>query len=461
MIALLLGRFHALTRAQAELVASFVQEVDVARVVCVVTSADHAGTRRNPLPVALREELLRPALVAAGKPFDLVRVDDIPDDAGWVAHVRAAVAAAGVDLQPAETLLVSANRDVRALFAAAGYRLATTPERAAVDLTPHELIARIVDGKPWRDQAAPSTVAVYDRHDVPALLARIFADRLRTEDGELGVHRDFATYGAQMDASLVQKLEDLLPWVKPPCIVDKGCGTGKLLVELSRRFPGARLVGVDLSREFLRRSDENTYAGGDVQLIPGDAAEQLLPDGCADTIIFSSIIHEIYSYSTYDHDRVRQALAAAARELAPGGRILVRDGVSPGQAPVELTLRDAPTVATFERFAREFKHGQGAAHEWLENGRRVRISAHLANEFLCKKDYAANWAIEVHEEYGAFTVDEWRTAMGEAGLRVLELRAYVNEWIRLNRYQDHVQVTEPHGSAWWPATNVVVVAEKP
>ena len=462
MIALLLGRFHALTRGQAGLVASLAQEVDphsIDRIVCVVTSADHAGTRRNPLDAETREELLRPALAATGKPFDLVRVADIPDDAAWVEHVRAAVRAqAGLDVAPPATTLVSANREVQALFAAAGYRIADAP---AGGLTPHELIKRIVDGKEWRSEAAPSTVEVFDRRDVPAALERIFADHLRTDDGELSSHRDFVSYGAQMDASLVQKVEDLVPWVLPPRIVDKGCGTGKLLVELSRRFPGASLVGVDLSREFLRRSDENTYAGGDVQLIPGDAAEQLLPDGCADTIIFSSIVHEIYSYSGYDRDRVRHALAAAARELAPGGRILVRDGVSPGPAPVELTLLDEPTAATFARFAREFKHGQGAAHEWLENGRRVRISAHLANEFLCKKDYAANWAIEVHEEYGAFTVDEWRTAMGEAGLRVLELRAYVNEWIRLNRYQDHVQVTEPHGSAWWPATNVVVVAEKP
>lgn len=90
----------------------------------------------------------------------------------------------------------------------------------------------------------------------------------------------------------------------------------------------------------------------------------------------------------------------------------------------------------------------------------MRISAHPANQFLCKTDYAANRAIEVHQEYGAFTVDEWRTAMGEAGLRVLELRAYVNEWIRPNRYRDHVQVTELHASAWWPATNVVVVAAR-
>ena len=41
----------------------------------------------------------------------------------------------------------------------------------------------------------------------------------------------------------------------------------------------------------------------------------------------------------------------------------------------------------------------------------VRLSAHDANEFLCKKDYLKNWDIEVHEEYGVLTVDEWRAAL--------------------------------------------------
>ncbi|MGZ3408705.1 MAG: methyltransferase domain-containing protein, partial [Polyangia bacterium] len=290
-IGLLLGRFHALTRAQAELVTSLAQEVTLERLVCVITSADHSGTRRNPLDAETREELLRPSLAATGKPFDLVRVADIADDGAWVEHVRRAVRAqAGVDLLPADTTLVSANRDVQALFAAAGYRVAATP---AGGLTPHELIQRIVDGKEWKSEAAPATVEVFERRGVTARLALIFGDKVRTDDGELSSHRDFATYGAQMDASLVQKLEDLLPWVLPPRIVDKGCGTGKLLVELSRRFPGASLVGVDLSREFLRRSDENTYAGGDVELVLGDAADQQLDDGSADTVIFSSIMHEV------------------------------------------------------------------------------------------------------------------------------------------------------------------------
>jgi SAM-dependent methyltransferase len=462
VIALLLGRFHALTRAQGELVASLAQEVDLARIVCVVTSADHTGTRRNPLDAGTREELLRPALAATGKPFDLVCVNDIPDDAGWVAHVRGAVLeAAGVDLGPAETTLVSANRDVQALFRAAGYHVAATPVGG---LTPMELIQQIVDGRQWRDDAAPSTVEVYERRGVPARLQRIFADKLRTDDGELSSHRDFVSYGAQMDASLAQKVGDLLPWVLPPRIVDKGCGTGKLLVELSRRFPGASLVGVDLSREFLRRSDENTYAGGDVQLVLGDAADQQLPDGSADTIVFSSIMHEVYSYSGYDRARIDRALASAARELRPGGRLLIRDGISPDPRDVLLDLLDEPTVAQFGRFAREFKHGQGAAFtsEPARAGARatVRLSAHLANEFLCKKDYLKNWDIEVHEEYGVLTVEEWRAALTRNFFRVLTISIYVNEWIQHNRYEKTARLTERDGSSFWPATNAVIVGER-
>ncbi|MDB4969916.1 MAG: hypothetical protein JWN44_5605 [Myxococcales bacterium] len=461
MIALLLGRFHALTRAQAELVASLAQEVNIDRIICVVTSADHTGTRRNPLDAETREAILRPVLASTGKRFDLVRVADIPDDACWVAHVRQAVGAATyLELSPEETLLVSANRDVQALFAAAGYQLAPSQTPG---LTPTELIQRIVDGQPWEAEAAPSTVEIYRARGVPALLHEIFGETIRTDDGELASTRDFATYGAQMDASLAQKIDDLVPWVRPPCIVDKGCGTGKLLVELSRRFPGASLVGVDLSREFLRRSDENTYAGGDVQLLQGDAADQQLPDGTADSIIFSSIMHEIYSYSGYDLGRVARAVQSAARELRASGRILIRDGLSPGTRPVLLSLLDAETAARFDRFAREFKHGLGAPHERVDervDKPVVRLSAHLANEFLCKKDYVKNWDIEVHEEYGAHTLDGWRALLEASDFVVRKLDGYVNEWIRDHRYRDHVLLTELDGRAFWPATNAVVVAEK-
>ena len=453
-LALLVGRFHALTRAQGELLARLGDDPQIAQLVVVVTSADHAGTRRNPLDAATREAILRPALDATRKPYTLVRVADIPDDAAWVAHVVRAVEARGVRVDPSHTRLYTANREVDGLFARAGFHVdsPTTPA-----LTPHELVQQIVDGKPWLNDAAPSTRAIYEQPALLEKLRTIFGDRRRTDDGELGAKRDFESYGNQMDAALVQKLEDLLPFVLPGKIVDKGCGTGKLLVELSRRFPESALVGVDLSREFLRRTDENTYAGQDVELIRGDAALNHVPDGSASTVIFSSIMHEIYTYSGYDQSQVERALASAARELRPGGHVLIRDGVSPDPATWRLRLLDEQTRATFVRFASEFKHGQGAAYNRISD-EEVRISSHLCNEFLCKKDYLKNWHIEIHEEYGARTVDGWRAALERHGYDVLHLRAYVSPWIAEHRYANTVALTDDAGAPLgWPATNVVAV----
>ncbi|MHB8872481.1 MAG: methyltransferase domain-containing protein [Myxococcaceae bacterium] len=458
MIALLVGRFHAVTAAQARWIASLSKAATVDRIVCAVTSADHCGTRRNPLEASLREGLLRPVLAATGKPHQLVRVADVPESARWVEHLCAEVhKAVGTTLAPATTRVFTSNREVDALFAREGFEVCSAEVQGP---TPHELVQRIVLGKPWEDDAAPSTVEVYRRPEVLERLRAVYAMRLVNDDGELGHHRDFQSYGAQMDAALKQKLEDLLPWVRPGRIVDKGCGTGKLLVELSRLFPESSFVGVDLSREFLRRCDENHYAAEDVDFLFGNIVEAQVPPGSATTVVFSSVVHEIYSYGGYDLAPVHRALSSAARELAPGGHLLVRDGVSPGEDPWRLRLLDASALERFGRFATEFKKGQGAPHQRLGPD-EVRLSAHLANEFLCKKDYLENWHLEVHEEYGTFTVQGWREALDRAGFDPVEVRAYVNPWIAEHRYCGTVELYDDGGQALgWPATNVVVAGRR-
>ncbi len=456
--ALLLGRFHAVTRAQSDWLASL-SKAPVDRLICVITSANHAATRRNPLDLATRESMLRPALERSGKPFDLVRVDDIPDNAAWVAHVMGEVKRQlGVTLSAADTAVYSANRDVDALFDAAGFEVVT---QRVEGLTPHELVQRVAHGKPWQDEASPETRAVYSRPEVTERLKDIFRQTLLNDDGELGHLRDFLSYGAMMDASLVQKLEDLIRFVKPGCIVDKGCGTGKLLVELSRLFPQSRLVGVDLSREFLRVCDENTYSTDDVTLVFANIIERNVAPGTASTVIYSSVMHEVHSYNGYDVKQIDRALANAFEELEPGGRVLIRDGISPAPATWRIKLLTQLTRETFARFAREFCHGRGAKFEQL-NEDEVRLSAHDANEFLCKKDYLKNWHIEIHEEFGPLTLEGWRAALKNAGFEPLHLQEYANPWIIKNRYEGVVEVLDDAGKKLpWPPTNMVVVGQKP
>lgn len=455
--ALLLGRFHAVTRAQSDWLASL-SKAPVDRLICVITSANQAATRRNPLDVATRELMLRPALERSGKPFEIVRVDDIADSAAWVEHVAAEVKRqAGLVLGPEGTTVYSANRDVDGLFKARGFEVIAQEVQG---LTPHELVQRVADGKPWQDEASAETRAVYSRPEVVSRLHDIFRQTLLNDDGELGHLRDFLSYGAMMDASLVQKLEDLVPFVKPGCIVDKGCGTGKLLVELSRLYPQSRLVGVDLSREFLRVCDENTYLTDDVTLVFGNIIERNVPPGTATTVIYSSVMHEVHSYSEYDVTQIDRALGNAFQELQPGGRVLIRDGISPAPATWRLKLLTAAVRETFARFAKEFCHGRGAKFEQLSED-AVRLLSHDANEFLCKKDYLKNWHIEIHEEFGPLTLEGWKVALKDAGFEPLHLQEYANPWIIKNRYEGTVEVLDDAGVKLpWPPTNMVVVGEK-
>lgn len=456
--ALLLGRFHAVTRAQAEWLAAL-SAAPVDKLVCVITSANHSGTRRNPLDVATREAMLAPALLRSGKPFELVRIDDVPDSSRWVEHVLAQVQRqAGEALTAADTTVYSSNRDVDALFRARGFATVSTEVKG---LTPHELVQRVVDRRPWEEEASPETREVYGRPGVAEKLRDLYRQTLLNDDGELGHLRDFASYGAMMDASMVQKLEDLVRWIKPGCIVDKGCGTGKLLVELSKLYPDSRFVGVDLSREFLRVCDENTYATDDVTLVFGNVVERNVPLGSASTVVYSSVMHEVHSYSGYDRGQIDRALASTFEELAPGGHVVIRDGVSPPPATWRLRLLTAQVRETFERFAREFCQGRGAQFERLADD-LVRLSSHDANEFLCKKDYLKNWHIEVHEEFGPLTLDGWKGALERAGFMPLELHEYANPWIVKHRYEGTVELLDDAGVRLpWPPTNMVVVGRKP
>ena len=97
-------------------------DASIDRIVCVLTSADHEGTRRNPLSTAQRIEIMRPLLEAAQKPYMLIAISDIPTTRVWVAHVVDQVKAqTGLQLLVGNTRVYTANHDVDRAFRAEGY----------------------------------------------------------------------------------------------------------------------------------------------------------------------------------------------------------------------------------------------------------------------------------------------------------------------------------------------------
>jgi len=293
--------------------------------------------------------------------------------------------------------------------------------------------------------ATKETRAVYEREGIVERIVTLFREVLLNEDGELSHGRDYAVYSQGMDASMAVKIQDICPWIRPGYIVDKGCGTGTLLIHLSNLHPTSQIVGMDLSRDLLHRSESQHYPNHNVAVVMGNIIHKRFADGKVSTIIFSSVMHEVYSYNGYDRDQIRLALKNAWLELELHGRVIIRDGVKPkdGERLVWLRCKDAELEERFRKFAREFKGKSakpGVAYEErvFDGVTHFRMTLHEANEFLSKKDYVTNWAMEVNEEFGVWTTDEWRKELTDLGYRVLKSDSYLNPWIEENRYEGHV-----------------------
>ncbi|MGE3171517.1 MAG: class I SAM-dependent methyltransferase [Planctomycetota bacterium] len=108
----------------------------------------------------------------------------------------------------------------------------------------------------------------------------------------------------------------------PGCrrIVDLGCGPGDIPLLLAERCPDATIVGVDAAATMLalaRPKAERAGLGGRVTFEQADVKALPFADGAFDGVFSNTILHHI-------PDPV-EFLREAARVLAPGGVLLVRD----------------------------------------------------------------------------------------------------------------------------------------
>ncbi len=108
---------------------------------------------------------------------------------------------------------------------------------------------------------------------------------------------------------------------RPGAILDVGCGTGKLLKSAETRFPGARLVGIDVAIEMVKYA-QTSNPTGTIQFQQAMAEELPFPNASFD-LVFSTMTFHHWPNQT-------RGLAEVARILTPGGRWLLADFVATG-----------------------------------------------------------------------------------------------------------------------------------
>jgi ubiquinone/menaquinone biosynthesis C-methylase UbiE len=104
----------------------------------------------------------------------------------------------------------------------------------------------------------------------------------------------------------------------PQAILDIGCGTGRLLRKLARRFPSANLIGVDPAERMIaearRRTPGATFYVGQAEDLP-------LPEASVDLVMSTTSFHHWRDQAL----GVRQVGCA----LRPGGCFVLADVLPP------------------------------------------------------------------------------------------------------------------------------------
>ena len=292
---------------------------------------------------------------------------------------------------------------------------------------------------------------------------------MQTALNDASQHRQFDSYCAALDASLVDKLDAIAPWLRVQTgadIIDLGAGTGALAARQAYLHPDCRVIGVDAVAAMVATARHCHPERPNLVFHHGSTDDMY--SETASTVVCCSVLHEVYSYQEDSLKAVYNTLVAARRSLLPGGRLILRDFVCPpdGHRPLLLYHHRSDIVPghDFLSFARSFARPLSVQLVGATSSTLVyETDLASAYEYLLRKDYHEMWEVELQEHYGFWTEAAAQAMVCAAGFSIIHSSLRLNHWITHQRLQGKVALHDPdtHVSLPFPTYQLLLVAEKP
>jgi SAM-dependent methyltransferase len=264
----------------------------------------------------------------------------------------------------------------------------------------------------------------------------------------------------------------ILDYITGNSVIDIGPGGGALLDLIEETFPDKKVTGVDIAQnvlDTLKKKKQLENKKWDV--LYGDALNliEYIDKETTGTIIFSSILHELFSYIEYNgrkfnHETLKAALNSAFEILTPGGRIIIRDGIM--TEPIEekriIRFMSEEGMAFLKRYAADFK---GREIQFTIIGQNeVLMPVNDAMEFLYTYTWGdKSYVHEVNEQFGYFTPSDFRnfikSTLGNRAT-IIEFKHYLQDGYTIALSQKIELYNEDRKPIRLPDSTCIAVIEK-
>lgn len=272
-----------------------------------------------------------------------------------------------------------------------------------------------------------------------------------------------ATYFEQMDAATAEK-SALLQYLVPGSVADFGADTGQLACRMLKNPDTTDVVAIDNNVDAVRRLREfsrlSTLFG---------SSERLADIPPVDNIVASSVLHDVYSF-TEDQSpgwlAWRTAIAHMVTALRRGGRLIIRDFVTPESpdAPAWLITPDDAAARLVRRYLKLTPFSDLASLIEIREGAFVGSRRTVAEALLTLSWGKQALRRETQARYCLDTQANYSNA-------VLDVADELGEDLRLVGSSSQVQPGYTHTLAnwtfrdetksdWFPETKALWVFEK-